>query len=401
MNSVDVAACLTKAYQARLDRLDADAPGTLALCLRVVDRYVKFLHQPASTSSAVKNPAVYPQVGPWGLPLASNSANRNSAMYPLERFYNTHESGVSISNESVKLGAGGFGSSRVGAEEALLRWAQRSNPPIRISPEVLTALADDAPYSEVTLDHLPNLAVYVAATIAGTALCHYDAYFQVENGVALPIAGPEFNADCGSTRFFGSLDGDPAAFEDASSYGPDLTDSLSISRWAGGRFGSSCTITLRYAPDFDVEPLNARCEGPSCPALAQVARKWAEAVQAGPQKALNQSRNALSQRQRDAFDALQKSEKGDYSGDPANYKPENISYGVPLALPVLIDDALYRAKLGHAGLGWRIYADWIVTFEKVEDGQAEHAATFRIAMTKGGLLNAKVEVIQWVEVPPK
>jgi uncharacterized protein len=43
MNSIDPAACLTKAYQARLDRLNADAAGALALCRRVVDRYAKFL----------------------------------------------------------------------------------------------------------------------------------------------------------------------------------------------------------------------------------------------------------------------------------------------------------------------------------------------------------------------
>jgi hypothetical protein len=144
------------------------------------------------------------------------------------------------------------------------------------------------------------------------------------------------------------------------------------------------------------------CEGPNCPALAQVARKSVEAVQAWVQagwktddwqKALSQARDALSQRQRDAFDALQES-SGDWYSDPAKVKLEEKGidlFSDPLALPVLVDGALYRARLGNEVLIGGSYGDYIVIFEKIEDGKAEDAATFRVPMSKGRLLDAKVE----------
>ena len=121
--------------------------------------------------------------------------------------------------------------------------------------------------------------------------------------------------------------------------------------------------------------------------MKATALKLAQAVQSDPQKATADALAAVSDEQRKAFAAVQAADApGDAIDDPAKAKAEEILDQHPLQMPVVVGGALYRAGIGHATIGWRTYADWSVTFERIEKSGLGEATTFVIGMHKGKLI---------------
>ena len=60
-------------------------------------------------------------------------------------------------------------------------------------------------------------------------------------------------------------------------------------------------------------------------------------------------------------------------------------------LPVVIDGNFYLASLGHFTIGWRVFHDWSVTFDRLEGDKKVTAASFAIGMAKGKLIDVRVK----------
>jgi len=79
---------------------------------------------------------------------------------------------------------------------------------------------------------------------------------------------------------------------------------------------------------------------------------------------------------------------------PADDKPETtaaLTDTHPLLLPMLVDDHVFLASLGHFTIGWRVFADWQVVVATAESDKAHEIAHFAIGMTPGPIASATVK----------
>ena len=63
----------------------------------------------------------------------------------------------------------------------------------------------------------------------------------------------------------------------------------------------------------------------------------------------------------------------------------------PLLLPLVYNGQVYLASVGHFTVGWRIYADWSVKLDRLQDGKPQTQASFAIGMKRGQLIKTAVE----------
>lgn len=62
----------------------------------------------------------------------------------------------------------------------------------------------------------------------------------------------------------------------------------------------------------------------------------------------------------------------------------------PLRLPIVVDDRVFLASVGHFTIGWRVFSDWKVSIEVGEADHTKEIARFAIGMTKGPIVSAIV-----------
>ena len=67
-------------------------------------------------------------------------------------------------------------------------------------------------------------------------------------------------------------------------------------------------------------------------------------------------------------------------GDPSSYTVEQ-----PLPVPFIEEDQLYMVSVGHWTVGWRDFADWGVSFQRLEGDQLGKQTSFAVGMWKGDL----------------
>jgi hypothetical protein len=64
---------------------------------------------------------------------------------------------------------------------------------------------------------------------------------------------------------------------------------------------------------------------------------------------------------------------------------------VPLLLPMVVDDRVFLASVGHFTIGWRVFADWKVTVEVADAERTREIARFAIGMTQGPIVSVSIK----------
>ncbi len=77
---------------------------------------------------------------------------------------------------------------------------------------------------------------------------------------------------------------------------------------------------------------------------------------------------------------------------PKNPKPPpSLTETNPLLLPMVVDDHVFLASVGHLTIGWRVFADWKVTVEAAEADKTREIARFAVGMTQGPIAGIAVK----------
>jgi hypothetical protein len=64
---------------------------------------------------------------------------------------------------------------------------------------------------------------------------------------------------------------------------------------------------------------------------------------------------------------------------------------LPLALPMLVDNRVFLATVGHFTIGGRVFADWKVTVETEDAEKTKEIARFAVGMTQGSIVSVSIK----------
>ncbi|HEY1735835.1 MAG TPA: hypothetical protein VGG12_04245 [Methylovirgula sp.] len=319
--------------------------------------------------------------------LAANPSTSADAKFypdsPLTLLGNQTDSGVSV----------GAHIAETGKAQRPLEWAQQQGLQL---PNDLKDALDKADF----VDQLPDTNFYAASRIEGTAYCYDTTTFAVAGNSAQTAPAPpnwvtnqDFGSGCGVFRAFGKVDATSAAFEEMYDYSPALTATLTASAWNMDHFDPACTVTFNFEPRFsphdtynDWEQI---CTATNCDELRQLALTLIERVQLDPVAAEKQLVENLSDDQRADFEALEK--LAQVTQPDKIPGPADLTDASPLAVPLLVGDEVYLARVGHFTIGWRTYSDWSVRLDKRKGDDVQAIGVIAIGMTKGKLESADVK----------
>ena len=376
-------ACLAKSYRARLDAIAAipsaqtTAPDTdKALCHRLAEIYRGVL---AARTNELRETEALLNQSPFGL-LAS-----------------TPNAGVTRATAATAL--------QETSPQALDRWGRGQTPPVRFPAKVKREILGLGSSAILTIDHAPGTNFYTASQVQGTAHCVYTTAFTVSDGVAYRSAkalwSDQPGDSCGVDQFFGVVDGRTVAVQDYESpYEPSLAARLTLKAWAKNAFGPACGVSFDFDPvfaDLASEPgqePDQKCDSDACVKLKPAALALVKAVQRDPLAARKDAISRLSSAQRMTFAAMEKAAqdiRGEVPSPDAPANPASYLDQSPLLLPLLHQDDVYLASVGHYTIGWRIYPDWSVKLEKLDHDKLTMIGTAAVAMRRGALRSAKAD----------
>jgi hypothetical protein len=319
-------------------------------------------------------------------------------------FQHKHPSGFISGKTRFKLNAY--------SPQAFTKQAAQLRPPLTPSPELLKAL--DGTQEAVTISNLPGSDLFAANTVAGTAHCNSTVFFAAGQGQARLVPNPESGENdpggsCGQTRSFASVDGLSVVIDDDLDAGPNLTSTLILTPWNAGKWQEPCQANFVFAPHFDPaktfnnwasmykwEPNN--CGSGGCDGFQRAALDLVRQTQEDRVGVEAKLLAALSGPQRDAYQRLKRladrPSPDDAQADDKTTKPETaaaLTDTKPLLLPMVVDDRVFLASLGHFTIGWRVFADWKVTVETAEADKVREIAHFAIGMTQGQIASTSVK----------
>jgi hypothetical protein len=299
------------------------------------------------------------------------------------------------------------------SDQAFITETKRLLPPLAPSPELLKAfIGNEEP---VTVSDLPGSNLLAANTVGGTLHCNSTVFFTARRGQASLVPDPEnwendMGGSCGQTRTFASVDGLSVVIDDDLSAGPSLASTLALLPWSAGKWQEPCTASFTFVPRFDpAKTFNdwARqnnwepntCGSAGCGGFQRAALDLVRQTQddrAGVEAKLIA---ALSGSQRDEYQRLKRMATAQPAGDGAQTDDETsepktaaaLKDTNPLLLPMVVEDHVFLASIGHFTIGWRVFADWKVTVEAAEADKVREIAHFAIGMTKGQIASATVK----------
>jgi uncharacterized protein len=269
----------------------------------------------------------------------------------------------------------------------LSNWAAGHKPPFTLSPDLQKALKE---YGEVggegTLIKAFGVDFYEISRIQGSMACADDLSFVVRGGIAFPAPNPEDSSEghCSSGASFATIAGSPAAIEQTYDWRPGMSASLDVWTWDGEDFTASCKVSLKYRPRFTSKTLNdwgETCEGNDCEDLRVASFKLAAAAESNADALQKRSLDALTATQKEQFAAIKEafeSQARQPSADDA------------VSLPFMHHDQLYLASIGNYSIGWRIFADWSVTFSSSDDTKLTPRGSFSVGTWKGDLESVSI-----------
>jgi hypothetical protein len=290
--------------------------------------------------------------------------------------------------------------------------AERSKPPFTPSGELLKALDDlDA---DVVVTGLPGTNILAANSIGGTANCNSTVFFSTGNRRSRLVQGPEswkndVGGSCGLTRSFASIDRLPVVIDDRLDFGPSLTSTLTLTPWIDGKWMEPCEANFVFTPHFDprntlndwasLDNWEANKCGNDCEGFGRASLELVRLTQLDPAGVEAHLLAAMSQPQRQEYrrlkrisdrpDAVDVPTGGDDAERPAG--TASLTDKTPLVLPMVVDNRVFLATLGHFTIGWRVFSDWKITVETGEADKTSEIARFAVGMTKGPIASAAVK----------
>jgi hypothetical protein len=299
------------------------------------------------------------------------------------------------------------------SREAFIRQAAQLQRPFTPSPGLLTAL-DDVQEALVVSD-LPGSSLLAANSIGGTASCNSTVFFTVSRGRARLVRSPkdwdnDVGGSCGLTRSFASVQGLPIVIDDDLDAGPSLTSTLTLTPWDGGKWQQSCKASFVFAPHFDMAKTqndwasldnweNNDCGSGGCGGFQRAALDLVRQTQQDRAGVEAHLLSGLTTAQREEYLRLKRvADRPDpddrQAGDDDAAKPRTaatLTDTTPLLLPMVVDDRVFLASVGHFTIGWRVFADWKVTVEAAEAERTREIARFAIGMTQGPIVNVSIK----------
>jgi hypothetical protein len=298
------------------------------------------------------------------------------------------------------------------SQQDFVKQAAKLARPFVPSRELLGAL--DGQEGLVVSD-LPGSNLFAANSIGGTANCNSTVFFTVDRGrahlVPLPKGwGDDAGGGCGLTRSFASADGLPMVIDDDLDAGPSLASTVTLTPWDGGRWQPPCKAGFVFAPHFDIAKTlndwaslnnwdNNDCGSGGCSGFQRAALDLVRQTQQDRAGVEAHLLSGLTPAQREEYQRLKRvADRPDpddpqAGGDDAA-KPRTaamLTETVPLLLPMLVDDRVYLASVGHFTIGWRVFADWKVTVEAAEAERTREIARFAVGMTQGPILSVSIK----------
>jgi len=266
----------------------------------------------------------------------------------------------------------------------------------------------------LTVSNLPGSDLFAANTVGGTAHCNSTVFFAASHGQARLVPNPEswendMGGSCGQTRSFASVDGLPVVIDDDLDAGPSLASTLTLTPWGDGKWQQPCQASFVFKPRFDpARTLNDwaslnkwapnNCGSGGCGGFQRAALELVRQTQQDRAGVEAKLLAALTAPQREAYQRLKRvaghSVPDDAQADDKTQKPETAAALIdtnPLLLPIMVDDRVFLASVGHFTIGWRVFADWKVTVEAAEADKVREIAHFAIGMTQGPIASVTVK----------
>jgi hypothetical protein len=299
------------------------------------------------------------------------------------------------------------------SQQDFVKQAARLPRPFVPSRELLGAF--DGVQEGLVVSDLSGSNLFAANSIGGTANCNSTVFFAVNRGrarlVPLPKGwGDDAGGGCGLTRSFASVAGLPVVIDDDLDAGPSLASTLTLTPWDGGTWQPPCKAGFVFAPHFDIAKTlndwasldnweNNDCGSGGCGGLQRAALDLVRQTQQDRAGVEAHLLSALTPAQREQYQRLKRvADRPDpddqqAGGDDAA-KPRTaatLTDAMPLLLPMVVDDRVFLASVGHFTIGWRVFGDWKVTVEVAEAERTREIARFAIGMTQGPIVNVSIK----------
>jgi len=299
------------------------------------------------------------------------------------------------------------------SRQAFTKLIKRLPRPFTPSRELLKALDDLQ--GEVNFFDLPGTDLLAANNIGGTASCNSTVFFSLRSSAANLVPAPQgwlddVGGSCGLARSFASVDGVPVIIDDSLDSGPSLASTLTLTPWGNGKWRKPCAASFVFAPHFDAgKTLNDwpaldnweanDCGTGGCAEFQRVALELIRQTQQDRIGVEDHLLAAMSAAQREEYQRLKRAADrpdltdstadGDDAGKPKT--AATLTDASPLLLPMVVDNRVFLASVGHFTIGWRVFADWKVTVEAAEADKTREIARFAIGMTQGPIAGVSVK----------
>jgi hypothetical protein len=299
------------------------------------------------------------------------------------------------------------------SRQAFAKRASRLKNPFAPSGELLKALDDLQ--GNMGVAGLPGTNMFAANSIGGTAHCNSTVFFAVRNGHTRVVQGPkqwenDVGGSCGLTRSFAAIDGVPFVIDDSLDSGPRLASTLTLRPWGNATWLEPCRADFVFAPYFDTRSMQNdwvglnnweknECGIEGCEGFQRIALNLVRQTQLDRVGVEDHVLAAMTPSQREEYRRLKRiADRPDSAdlqpdGDDAD-KPRTAAALIdtrPLLLPMVVDNRVFLATVGHFTIGWRIFSDWKVTVEAGEADKTREIARFAIAMTQGPIVSVTVK----------
>jgi hypothetical protein len=299
------------------------------------------------------------------------------------------------------------------SQQGFIKQAGLLQRPFTPSRGLLKALDDVQ--EELVVSDLPGSNLLAANSIGGTAGCNSTVFFSVSRGRARLVPGPEswqndIGGSCGLARSFASVDGLPVVIDDNLDAGPNLTSTLTLIPWGGGKWLNPCKASFVFAPHFDPAKTlndwasldnweNNECGSGGCEGFQRAALNLVRQTQQDRAGVESHLVAALTGPQREEYQRLKRvadrpdPDDAQAGGDDAP-KPKTaaaLTDTSPLLLPMVVDNRVFLASVGHFTIGWRVFSDWKVAVEAGEADKTREIARFAVGMTQGPIVSVTVK----------
>jgi hypothetical protein len=299
------------------------------------------------------------------------------------------------------------------SRQAFTNRALRLKNPFTPSGGLLKAL--DELQGNLGVAGLPGINMFAANSIGGTAHCNSTVFFSVSKGRARVVQGPkewsnDVGGSCGLTRSFASIDGVPFVIDDSLDSGPALTSTLTLTPWGKGKWLDPCRADFVFAPYFDTRSLQNDwvglnnwekndCGTEGCEGFQRAALNLVRQTQLDRAGVEDHLLAVMTTSQREEYRRLKRIADRPDSADLQTDSDDadrprtaaRLTDTKPLLLPMVVDNRVFLAAVGHFTIGWRVFSDWKVTIEAGEADKTREIARFAIAMTQGPIVSATVK----------